>query len=383
MSVTAPAALPIMRGLSLRLRKPLDALDRIAALAAAIAEVPDAAPPPAPDELLATLAAESIDPERAARLLDAAVEAFPEHAGVASARDGAIGELGFGDGYTVRIPYGRPQARAMRQVEGMTRKSTPATPDGEDSGGSKPTILFLLDKNLGLPEGEMPWSKILPAAGIKAISTTDLPKLDESVAGHGPDIAFMPIADFHRLIAKGDRYYRGFAIATSKLTGTTNLPSVLVVRKDDPANSLDDLEGATYGYINKSCSSSYFPPAIMLVSRGKRLDEFLKIEPTPAWQGQIDAVVARQVRATMVPEDVWKTTPKNAEETKIIDRYDDATPPVAVVREHLDENVSRLLLDALLSWEPKWEAVYGAFRPYYYADVQHFFHDLDQLPAGM
>ena len=38
------------------------------------------------------------------------------------------------------------------------------------------------------------------------------------------------------------------------------MPSVLVVRKDDPAESLMDLEGATYGYINKSCTSSYFPP---------------------------------------------------------------------------------------------------------------------------
>jgi phosphonate transport system substrate-binding protein len=271
----------------------------------------------------------------------------------------------------------------MLQHEGMTHESTPAAPDREDSGGAEPTLLFLLDKNLGLPEGEWPWSEILPAVGIRAISTTDLPELDACVASHVSDIAFLPIADFRRLIARGDRTYRGLAIATSKLTGTTHLPSVLVVRKDDPANGLDDLEGATYGYINKSCSSSYFPPAILLASGGKRLVELLKIEPTPAWQGQIDAVVAGQVRATMVPEDVWKTTPGNAEDTRIIDRYDNATPPVVVVREHLDENVTRTLVDALVSWEPKWEAVFGAFRPYYYADVQHFFHDLDRLPAGM
>jgi phosphonate transport system substrate-binding protein len=50
-----------------------------------------------------------------------------------------------------------------------------------------------------------------------------------------------------------------------------------VVRKDDPANSLDDLEGATYGIINRSCSSSYFPPALMLLEKGKTIDEFLKV----------------------------------------------------------------------------------------------------------
>jgi phosphonate transport system substrate-binding protein len=244
--------------------------------------------------------------------------------------------------------------------------------------------LFLLDQNLGLPvQDTKPWPSILSALGINAVSTRDLVHLDEMVARHEPDIAFMPIADFHRLFAKGDDHYRGFAIATSKFTGTTNLPSVLAVRKDDPATSLQDLSRARYGYINKSCSSSYFPPAILLEKQGKSLDEFLEIVPTAAWQGQIDAVVSKEVRATMVPEDVWKTHAANANDTKIIGRYDNATPPLVVVRRNLDETIAKTLLDALVTWVPKWEAVYGAFRPFYYADVHSFFHDLDQLPAGM
>jgi phosphonate transport system substrate-binding protein len=199
------------------------------------------------------------------------------------------------------------------------------------------------------------------------------------VANHEPDIAFIPIADFHRFFAKGDRHYRGLAIATSKFNGSTNLPSVLVVRKEDPANGLEDLEGATYGYINKSCSSSYFAAAILLGKQRKKYDEFLNFTPVKPWQGQIDAVVANEVRATMVPEDVWKTDPKNAPETKIIGRYDNATPALVVVRENLDEAICKTLLNALVAWTPKWEAVYGAFRPFYYADVQSFFHDLDEL----
>jgi hypothetical protein len=31
-----------------------------------------------------------------------------------------------------------------------------------------------------------------------------------------------------------------------------------------------------------------------------------------AWQGQIDAVVDGEIRSTMVPEDVWRTTSGNA-----------------------------------------------------------------------
>jgi hypothetical protein len=130
--------------------------------------------------------------------------------------------------------------------------------------------LFLLDTNLGLAVDQKPWPGFLAANGIETRSTTDLVRLDAMMAAHEPDIAFMPIADFHRLLAKGDDHYRGLAIATSKFTGTTSLPSVLVVRSDDPADSLAELEGVKYAYINKSCSSSYYSPAILLQQTGRK-----------------------------------------------------------------------------------------------------------------
>jgi len=83
--------------------------------------------------------------------------------------------------------------------------------------GNAPSITFLLDKNLGLPADEKPWSDILSAAGIKATSSTDLVWIDKMVAQHEPDIAFIPIADFHRFVAKGDRHYSGFAIDSDLL----------------------------------------------------------------------------------------------------------------------------------------------------------------------
>ena len=243
--------------------------------------------------------------------------------------------------------------------------------------------MFLLDTNLGLTVDQQPWPGILSAAGIRTVSTTDLARLDDMMARHEPDIAFMPIADFHRLLGTGDNHYRGLAIGTSTFTGTTRLPSVLVVRKDDPATRLEDLTGATYGYINRSCSSSYFAAAIVLQQRGKQLQEFFSMTQTPAWQGQVDAVASNDVRATMVPEDVWNTYPRNAQNTKIIGRYDNATPAVVVARHDLDPDIRRTMLGALVAWVPQWEAVYGPFRPYYYADVHCFFHDLSLLPPGL
>jgi phosphonate transport system substrate-binding protein len=85
----------------------------------------------------------------------------------------------------------------------------------------------------------------------------------------------------------------------------------------------------------------------------------------------------------MVLEDVWMSIPKNSEDTKIIGEYTGGKPPVVVVREGLDEAISKTLLDALLAWVPAWDAVYGAFKPFYYADVHPFFHALDGLPSNM
>ena len=220
---------------------------------------------------------------------------------------------------------------------------------GELSSDGSRSLTFLLNTNFGLAPDEYPWSELLPALGITAQPLNDLSQIRQAMADHVPDLAFISVSDFLRSVAKGDQHYRGFAIPTSKFTGTTNLPSVLVVRRDDPAASFADLAGARYGYINQACSSSYFPPSIVLGQRGKRLAEYLDIVQVKPWQGQIDAVVAGEVRVTMVAEDVWKTTPANAQDTKIIGRYDNGKPALIVVRQHLDEEVDKKLLAALVA----------------------------------
>ncbi|MDG4665572.1 PhnD/SsuA/transferrin family substrate-binding protein [Mycobacterium sp. 236(2023)] len=241
---------------------------------------------------------------------------------------------------------------------------------------------FLVDSNLGLPVDEKPWSDILAGLGITTTLTNDLEYLDRRVERHEPDVVFMPIADFHRLLQSGDTFYRGFVLVTSRITGSTNLPSVLVVRSDDPAQSIEELRGATLGYINTSCSSSYFCPAIVLHSLGEELRDFFDTVPTAPWQGQIDAVIDGTVRATMVVEDIWRATPSNAVATKVIGRYDDATGAVIVIRDGVDDSVRAGLLEALLAWQPRADALFGPFTRYRDDGLAAFFADMDRLPAG-
>ncbi len=53
-----------------------------------------------------------------------------------------------------------------------------------------------------------------------------------------------------------------------------------------------------------------------------------------------------------------------------------------IVRDAVDETVLKTLLDALLEWKPKPDALYGPFKPYADADVAEYFRDLESLPAG-
>jgi ABC-type phosphate/phosphonate transport system substrate-binding protein len=244
-------------------------------------------------------------------------------------------------------------------------------------------ITFVLDKNLNLPTDQEPWVGMLKAAGIKAHATTDLVHVDQLLVDNGPDIAYIPGGDFCKLILKGNPHYQGLVIATSKFTGEPYQRTLLVVRKDDPANSIDDLAGSTYGYMNKSCSSSYFPPAVMLNRQGKNFEQFLKIVEVPGWQNRVDAVVAKKIRSTMILDDVWKMTPSNEQTCKIIGEMDDCPPAILAVNKRLDIETVGKLREQALSYIPSWQTVYGAFRSYNYADVQSFTHYLSELPADV
>ena len=245
------------------------------------------------------------------------------------------------------------------------------------------SLTFVLDTNLGLPVTETPWKGLFQEADIHIEETRDMVLVDRLLANDGPDLAYVPGADFCVMLVKGNQHYRGLAIGTSKFTGKPAQRTLLVVRKDDPATSLDDLEGSDYGWMNRSCSSSYFPPAILLQQQGKKIENFLKGRIVGGWQERVDAVVAKTIRSTMILEDVWKMTPSNTEVAKIIGEYVPCVPSIVIARTDLDPAIVQTLQDHLLRYIPDWStSVYGAFRPFLYADVQTFCHQLGALPAN-
>ena len=244
-------------------------------------------------------------------------------------------------------------------------------------------LAFVLDTNLELPTDKEPWKDILANAGITTELSRDLVKIDSLLAEDGPDLAYTPGADFCRMLIRGNSHYDGLVIATSKFTGQPSQRTLLVVRQDDRAKGIEDLEGAAYGYMNQSCSSSYFPPAILLNNVGKDMTSFWKGQQVAGWQTRVDAVVSQDIRATMILEDVWKMDPKNAETCKIIGQMDGCPPAILMVKKTVDPKSVSNLREHLLLWMPDWETTYGAFRPFVYADVQTFSHLMSKLPADI
>jgi len=245
---------------------------------------------------------------------------------------------------------------------------------------AKQNLTFLLNKNLDFPVAEEPWTSLLSEAGMNAEVTTDIPGMNRQLEAGSPNMAYVPGAGFCVMMRKGNPHYRGLVIATSKFSGQPAQRTLLVVRHDDQANNLDDLEGSTYGYLNRSCSSSFFPPAIMLNEKGKKLETFFELKQVAGWQDRVDAVVAKSIRATMILEDVWKMMPANVQVTKVIGEYDTCVPAVLIVRKDLSPEVATTFREHLLSYMPDWNNVYGAFRPFYFADIQTFYHQICQLP---
>ncbi|KAK4506517.1 hypothetical protein PRZ48_000249 [Zasmidium cellare] len=241
---------------------------------------------------------------------------------------------------------------------------------------------FLIDTNLDLASTTPGWPETFARLCIDAEDTTDLEYMDAQLEEQIPDIAFMPSGDYHRLQRVGKCGYRGLAIPTSKMTGQPAVPSVVVVKHDDPAESLLDLRGATFGYINRSCTSCYFAAGVMLAQHNEDSRQFLKLQKTPPWQGQIDAVKSGEVRVTLVPEDVWKSDEENAKDTKVIGRWDDGVPGFVVARNDIDEAACDEFVKALVRWQPPWSNLYGPFKPFFLADVHRFFHAMDALPEG-
>ncbi len=236
-----------------------------------------------------------------------------------------------------------------------------------------------LDTNLQFPERDPYWVSLF--AGCEMAQYTDLDALTARLVRHDLDFCYLPAANYFFL--RDDKAYRGLASARSALTAAPEQGSVLIVAASSPAADWHALAGARLGYINTYCTTSYFAPAILLAHEGVPLDAFFRAVPVAPWQGQIDAVVAGAIDATMVYEDVWLARPDNAERTRIIARLDDLPTPVFIGRANSEEAFVSELEARLIgsAGDAAPSMLYAGFAPYQGERMARFFVELARLPG--
>ena len=251
----------------------------------------------------------------------------------------------------------------------------------ENPGPSTRTLHGGFDANLDFPLLDSYWAPLLKSGRCQIASFTDLEALTEALLAHLLDFSYLPSANCFFL--RRDPLLHGLVSACSSRTGKPAQNSVLVVKQSNPATSWRDLRGKRLGYINTYCTTSYFAPSILLAREGLRLNAFFDAFAVPAWQGQIDAVIAGSIDATMVYEDVWLARAQNAAATRIIDRLDGLPTPPFVARTDIDGAFTASLKAALLAYKPSVtpSMLYAGFAPYQGDAMQRFFAELETIPG--
>lgn len=239
--------------------------------------------------------------------------------------------------------------------------------------------IFVVDKNLRFPIHNFLWQDFFHKFNVIHSAYIDIKQMTQELKTHAALLSYLPAAAYFDL--RADPFYHPIANALFASNHTSKINSVLIVSKKSPINTLEDLKGKSYGYINQYCTSSYFAPSIFLWKHGFSFHKFFgSTKAVGPWQLQIDAVTHGEVDATMVQEDLWLKIPENAEKTKIIGKEKELPSPLIVCA----KNVDKVLLEDFqkVLFSPKSEAsshaLFSGFIPYQKSQVEAFFSSAEQ-----
>ena len=237
----------------------------------------------------------------------------------------------------------------------------------------KPT--FAYDANLGLQVDDPSWRDLLDRHGLDvAPYKGDMAQLTKDLSSDPVTLAYLPAANYFYLREGG--LYHPLASAVYAASGSSSFTSLMVVSAQSDIAILDELRGRKLGYAHRDCTSSFFAPAILLYEHSLDIAElFAELVEVPPYQGQIDAVVAGRVDATMVDEDVWRRGKANERDTRVIGRRTGLPTPLLIVSAEADEALVREIRELALSHRPATtaETLFAGFVAYDRRKVEGFY----------
>ena len=244
-------------------------------------------------------------------------------------------------------------------------------------------LTFAYDGNFRFDVDDPEWRELFDKHDLRPVRYDDMAALTEALRSSVQTVSYLPAANY--FYVRDDPAYEPIASALYAGDGSPNLSSVLVVRASSDVAEVDQLEGGSLGYAHPYCTTSYFAPALVLKECGHSIADFFgELVVVPPYGGQIDAVVAGLVDATMVQEDVWEEA-ANAGLTRLIARKTHLPSPVVLVDAGADAPVKQDVTNAVLSHRPDVtpDILFTGFVPYRRGQVEEFFAASASALAGV
>jgi phosphonate transport system substrate-binding protein len=240
-------------------------------------------------------------------------------------------------------------------------------------------FVFAHDTNLGFPVDTPQWQSFFQRHQIKVAGYECMDKMVADTQKDIPTIAFLPVGGAFYL---NDSEYQSIVSATVGTKCSTQMTSYLVVKKDSEVNSLEQLKNKTLSYINLSCTTSYFAPALLLAEKGYTLNNFFKeLIPVDGFAALLESVVSGKADSTMIWQRVWQEHPELAAQVNIIDELANLPTPIIIIKKEVDESLKQGFLQELLA-SPPMKGLFSGFVPYQKEQTELFLDKLRKLELG-
>jgi phosphonate transport system substrate-binding protein len=153
--------------------------------------------------------------------------------------------------------------------------------------------------------------------------------------------------------ASGGEVHDFELLATPEVDGSHFYRSYLIVGKDSPFRSLEDLQGRSFAFTDPHSNTGYTVPLYWLHQEGRSIKEYFSGTMfTYSHDNSILAVARGLVDGACVDSLIWEylaaTSPEITDKTRIIRISDPFGIPPLVASRHLDPLVRQELRDALL-----------------------------------
>lgn len=143
-------------------------------------------------------------------------------------------------------------------------------------------------------------------------------------------------------------------LAVPEVSGKKTYRSYIIIRRDSPVKSLEELEGRSFAFSDPLSNSGYLAPRYMIHKMGKNSDKFFKKQLfSGSHDNSIKFVAERFVDAAGVDSLIWeyynKVNPEFTSLTRILAKSEEFGMPPVVVQKDFDnefkEKIRKILLD--------------------------------------